>query len=118
MTVPMEYWSASNDFERLLTDVRDTSMLQTRHQAYQTLRAVLHVFRSHLTTKDALAFADVLPPVTRAIFIEDWSPNESPPPFPGRAELQQEVKAVRRDHNVAPETVITDVAICLWRAIG
>ena len=71
MPMPMEYWSASKDFDTLLTDVRDSCMLQTHHQAYQTLRAVLHVFRSHLTTADALHFANVLPPVARAIYVED-----------------------------------------------
>ena len=54
MTVPMEYWSASKDFERALADVRDTCMLQTHNQAYHTLRAVLHVFRSHLSVADAV----------------------------------------------------------------
>jgi uncharacterized protein (DUF2267 family) len=116
MTVPMEYWNASKDFEKCLADIRDTCMLQTHHQAYQTLRAVLHVFRSHLSVKDALAFANVLPPLTRAIFIENWSPDDNPPVFPSRKELQMEVKAVRSDHNLAPETAIIDVATALRRS--
>lgn len=116
MTVPMEYLRASEDFEALLADVRDTCMLQTHNQAYHTLRAVLHVFRSHLTVKDALAFANVLPPVARAIFIEDWKPGAHPPAFPDRDELQREVKAVRRDHNLAPESAISDVAAALRRS--
>ena len=92
-------------------------MLQTLHQAYHTLRAVLHVFRSHLTVEDALAFADVLPPVTRAIFVEDWVPRGAPAPFPGRPELQREVKAIRPDHNLAPESAIADVATALRRSV-
>jgi uncharacterized protein (DUF2267 family) len=116
MTVPMEYWSASKDFEKFLTDVRDTCLLQTHNQAYHTLRAVLHVFRAHLTTKDALVFANILPPVIRAIFVEDWIPDEDPVPFPCRKELQTEVKAVRPDHNLAPDTAIADVATALRRS--
>lgn len=116
MTVPMEYLRASEDFEALLADVRDTCMLQTHNQAYHTLRAVLHVFRSLLTVKDALAFANVLPPVARAIFIEDCKPGAHPPAFPDRDELQREVKAVRRDHNLAPESAISDVAAALRRS--
>lgn len=117
MPMPMEYWSASKDFEAFLTDVRDTCMLQTHHQAYHTLRAVLHVFRSHLTTADALSFAEFLPPVTRAIFVEDWSPNDDPSPFPDHETLQREVKAIRPDHNLAPASAIADVAAALRRAV-
>lgn len=116
MPIPMEYRTASKDFDAFVIDVRDTCMLQTHHQAYHTLRAVLHVFRAHLTVRDALAFAAILPPVTRAIFVEDWTPDNDPEPFPGRAALQQEVKSVRPDHNLAPETAIADVAAALRRS--
>ncbi len=116
MPMPAEYWNASRDFEAFLTDVRDTCMLQTHHQAYHTLRAVLHVFRSHLSLKQALAFADVLPPVTRAIFVEGWQPVDDPPAFPDRDQLQREVKAIRRDHNLAPASAIADVAAALRRS--
>ena len=117
MTVPREYENATRDFDRLLLYVRDTAMLQTTHQAYQTLRAVLHVFRAHLAVDAALRFADALPPMVRAIFVEDWHPVEPPPPFPSRAELQREVKAQRPDHNLAPDTAIADVAAALRRAV-
>jgi uncharacterized protein (DUF2267 family) len=95
----MEYWNASKDFEAFLLDVRDTCMLQTHNQAYHTLRAVLHVFRSHLTVEDALAL-----------------PEDHPPPFPCRDALQREVKAIRPDHNLAPESAISDVANALRRS--
>ena len=114
--MPMAYWKASEDFDAFVADVRDTCMLQTHHQAYHTLRAVLHVFRSHLTVEDALAFANVLPPVTRAIFVEDWVPECDPAPFPDREALQREVKAIRPDHNLAPESAIGDVATALRRS--
>lgn len=116
MPMPMDYWNASKDFERFLSDVRDTCMLQTHHQAYHTLRAVLHVFRSHLSLPDALAFADILPPVTRAIFVEGWRPSV-PLPFPQRHDLQREVKSIRADHNLAPDTAIEDVAAALRRSM-
>jgi len=38
--MPAEYNNASMDFVGVLLDVSDTSMLQTHHQAYHTLRAV------------------------------------------------------------------------------
>lgn len=117
MPMPMEYWTASRDFERLLTDVRDSCLLQTHNQAYQTLRAVLHVFRDHLTVGDALTFAAILPPVARAIFIEEWLPGDRPLPFPDRDQLQREVLAVRPDHNLSPSTAIGDVAAAVRRSV-
>ena len=116
MPVPMAYRTASKDFDAFLADIRDTCMLQTLHQAYHTLRAVLHVFRSHLTVEDALVFANILPPVTRAVFVEDWVPADNPAPFPGREALQAEVKAIRPDHNLAPDSAIADVASALRRS--
>lgn len=116
MPIPMAYRTASKDFDAFLLDVRDTCMLQTLHQAYHTLRAVLHVFRGHLTVAEGLAFADILPPVTRAIFVEDWRPEDVPPPFPSREALQAEVKQIRRDHNLAPNNAIQDVAAALRRS--
>lgn len=114
--MPQTYFLASRDFDAFIQDVRDTCMLQTHHQAYHTLRAVLHTFRAHLTVKDALRFANILPAVTRAIFVEDWSPQDPPLPFPERAELIREVKSVRKDHNLAPDTAIGDVAAALRRS--
>lgn len=117
MTMPMEYKNASRDFDAFVADVRDTCMLQTLHQAYHTLRAVLHVFRSDLTITDALRFADILPPVVRAIFVEDWQPpHGDPPSFPDRRMLQTEVKSIRPDHNLAPDSAIFDVATALRRS--
>lgn len=112
MPMPQVYFDASRDFDAFIRDVRDTCLLQTHHQAYHTLRAVLHVFRDHLAIEDALRFAGVLPPVVRAIFVEDWMPSP-PRSFPDRAMLQAKVKAVRRDHNLAPDTAIADVAAAL-----
>lgn len=99
------------------TDFLQISMLATRHQAYAVTRAVLHVFRDHLTISDALMFAEVLPAVLRAIFVENWRPADSPPLFPDRQTLVQEVKANRRDHNLASESSIRDVAAALRRNV-
>lgn len=116
MPMPQTYFLASQDFDAFLVDVRNTCMLQTRHQAYHTLRAVLHTFRAHLTTQQALDFANILPAVTRAIFVEDWTVSDSPPPFPDRAALIREMQSVRKDHNLAPDSAIEDVAAALRRS--
>ncbi|XHC12666.1 DUF2267 domain-containing protein [Labrenzia sp. ac12] len=94
MPMPQTYFRASVEFDAFIHDVRDTCMLQTHHQAYHTLRAVLHTFRDHLTTEQALAFANILPAVTRAIFVEDWHsvrPVATCLPRPGNTDPRSQV---------------------------
>jgi uncharacterized protein (DUF2267 family) len=118
MTIPQEYLHASRDFDRFMDDFLEISMLATRHQSYAVVRAVLHVFRDHLTVHDGLKFAEILPAVLRAIFIENWHPTNNPPPFPDRAALTSEVKANRRDHNTgASDNSIAEVATALRRNV-
>jgi uncharacterized protein (DUF2267 family) len=118
MTVPQEYVHATRDFDRFMDDFMQIAMLETHHRSYAILRAVLHVFRDHLTVDDALRFAEILPAVLRAIFVENWHPVTEPAPFPDRARLNQEVRANRRDHNLASETSISDVAAALRRNVS
>jgi uncharacterized protein (DUF2267 family) len=117
MTVPPEYVHATRDFDRFMQDFMDISSMATHHQSYAVVRAVLHVFRDHLTIGEALRFAEILPAVLRAIFVEDWHPTEMPKPFPARDDLLAEVKANRRDHNLAGDTAIRDVAEALRRNV-
>lgn len=100
-----------------MTDFMQEANLPTHHRAYHSIRTVLHVFRSHLTTADALRFANVLPPVLRAVFVEDWRPSDDPAAFPGRDNLLLEIKAERRDHNLAPDSVLGDAARSLRRHV-
>jgi uncharacterized protein (DUF2267 family) len=79
--MPETCFLASENFDAFIQDLRNTCMLQTRHQAYHTLRAVLHTFRAHLTTRQALDFANILPAATQAIFVEDWTAPGALPPF-------------------------------------
>ena len=84
MTMPMEYALASKEFEVFMADFMALADLSTHHRAYHSIRAVLHVLRSHLPVNDGLTFASALPPVLRAIFVEDWQPTAEPLPFPDR----------------------------------
>lgn len=117
MTTPPEYRRASQDFEDFLTDARDAAMLQTTHQAYTMAQGVLLAFRRRLDVRQALAFADVLPPVLRAIFVADWDIDAPPLPFGDRAAMTREVQALRPDHNVSPDSAIRDVALALRRRV-
>ncbi|MBR0555683.1 DUF2267 domain-containing protein [Ciceribacter sp. L1K23] len=117
MTVPMEYRHASRDFDAFMTDLRDHAMLQTTHQTYTMLQAVLYAFRRRLDIKQAIAFAAVLPPVLRAIFVSDWDVDVPPVPFGSEAEMMAEVRALRHNHNLSTDWAIRDVAVVLWRHV-
>ncbi|MEZ0168195.1 DUF2267 domain-containing protein [Microvirga sp. TS319] len=117
MTMPMDLQHASEDFERFLVDARDFSGLATRNQVYTMVQAVLQVFRRRLDVKEAITFANVLPPILRAIFVADWDIDEPRQPFGGRWIMTKEVQALRADHNFAPDTAIKDVARALRRHI-
>jgi len=117
MPVPSEYQRATDDFYKLLTDVRDSAGLTTTNQAYTVLQGVLQVFRRRLALEDAVRFLSVLPVGARALFVADWSANEPRRDFEDRALMTREVQAVRAEHNYAPETAIRDVAVALRRNV-
>ncbi|TCK16644.1 uncharacterized protein (DUF2267 family) [Ancylobacter aquaticus] len=117
MPIPMELQHASDDFERFLADARDGSGLATRNQTYTMVEGVLRTFRRRLMPQQALAFADVLPPILRAIFVSRWDLAEPVLPFADRATLTREVQALRQHHNFAPGSCLTDVARALRRQV-
>lgn len=117
MPMPLEYRQASADFDAFMEDLVATSMLQTSHQAYTMLQAVLQVFRHRLTVPQAIAFANVLPPVLRAIFVSDWDAEAPIKPFVSRDELMREIRAFRHDHNRSTESPIEDVTSTIRRHV-
>ncbi|ACL55422.1 DUF2267 domain-containing protein [Methylobacterium nodulans] len=110
MTVPQEYVQASRDFERFLLAARDALGHATTHRTYATIYSVLLVFRRHVSVRDGLRFATVLPPVLRAIFVSDWDPAEPVRDFADRETLTAEMLSVRGNHNVSPADAIAVVA--------
>jgi uncharacterized protein (DUF2267 family) len=117
MTIPMELQRASENFDRFLSDAKDISGLATRNQTYTMVEGVLKAFRRRLNLQDAIRFANVLPPIVRAIFVADWNTDEPQLPFDDRAVMSREARDLRKDHNFAPETCILDVASALRRHI-
>ncbi|MBB5276425.1 uncharacterized protein (DUF2267 family) [Rhizobium rosettiformans] len=117
MPMPLEYCQASADFDAFMKDLVATSMIQTSHQAYTMLLAVLQVFRHRLTVAQAIAFANVLPPVLRAIFVSDWDVEAPVKPFVDRDALMKEVRAFRHDHNLSTDTALEDVTVVLRRHV-
>jgi uncharacterized protein (DUF2267 family) len=89
------------------------SGLATSNQCYTQTRSVFLVFRSHVKPQVALDFANALPPVLRAIFIEDWNLTLPLTPMPGMEQLRAEVKAIREAHNFSTDMAIAEVALAL-----
>jgi len=102
MTVPQEYALAQQRFDALLVELMDRLDLTTRHQVYTVLYGFLQVFRRRLDADQTLMFAGALPAIVSAMFVADWKPTEEKLPFAGPAEYDDEVRGVRRDHNLAP----------------
>ncbi len=115
MPMPFAYRSASADFEKFIEDLLAISSLATSNQCYTQTRSVFLVFRSHVEPQVALDFANALPPVLRAIFIEDWNLTSPVTPMPDKEKLLAEVKAVREAHNFSTDTAIAEVALALRR---
>jgi uncharacterized protein (DUF2267 family) len=76
---------------------------------------VLHAFRRRLGLRDALRFADALPPVLRALYVSNWDADEPQRPFGDLATMTREVKSLRSEHNFSTDTAIHDVAVALRR---
>jgi len=117
MPMPATYRQAGREWRAMLDDVREVTGLQTDNLAYTAIEGVLKTFRRRLTVRQALAFADVLPAIPRAIFVSGWQPEDAPVPFPARADLVAEVKALRPHHSLTPDNAIEAVARALWRLV-
>ena len=117
MTVPIDYKEASADFERFMLDLREALDLQTTHQAWGVLLGVFDTFRRRLRPEEALSFAKALPPLLRAVFVQDWNFQPEVPDFASRAELDAEVMGYHRDHQFAKPDCISATAATLWRHV-
>lgn len=117
MPVPAEYQRASDDFYRYLVDARDIAGLWSTHVTYTMTQGVLQTFRRRLSAEDTIAFANVLPICLRALFVTNWNANEPQKTFKDRAEMIEEVRSLRGEHNFSTETAIRDVAAALRRHV-
>jgi len=117
MPPPFEYQNASLQFERFLSDARDCAGLATTNMAWNMVVGVLHTFRNRLTPKQVAQFSSALPPILRALFIEDWDPEQPILAFTSPEGLLQEVRSVRAEHNFSPASAIEAVATALRRSV-
>lgn len=117
MPMPQEYQLAEQVFRALLEDVRSELDLPTKNTAYTTVQSVLIVFRRRLTLEQAILFAGVLPALPRAIFVQDWDPQEPLKEFEGLETMNAEVQSRRQFHNFSPDIAIQGVSKVLWRYV-
>lgn len=116
MTVPIDFKTASGDFDRFLLDARETCGLTTTNQVWGVLLGVFDVFRRRLTPDQILLFAKALPPLLRAALIETWHPTD-PVAFAERDALGREVQAFHADHQFASDRAIDEIASVVWRHV-
>ena len=81
MPMPYEFRHPGEEFDAFLRDVMEVCNFATRNPAYTTTEAVLLTFRRRLSVRDGLRFANVLPPVLRALYIKDWNVTSRPCPL-------------------------------------
>ena len=93
---------AQQRFDALLVELMERLDLTTRHQVYAVLFGFLRVFRRRLDANQVLVFAGVLPAIVAAIFVRDWDPGQQKLPFADPSSYDEEIRDVRRDHNLAP----------------
>lgn len=109
MPWPPEYQRASVDFEKFMVVARDAASLATTNMAWNMVVGVLHAFRRRMSINQVLRLADQLPPVVRALFLENWNPSEPVAPVVSHEELLAEVRAIRPNHNFSTATALEAV---------
>ncbi len=117
MPQPYTYRHATEEYRAFLAIARDLMGLESDNMTYTAVQGVLQVFRRRLTPSQGIAFADALPSVLRAIFVEGWDVEAPPLPFSPRLALVREVKAFRPNHNLTPDNAIDATAEALWRSV-
>ena len=118
MPMPWAYRHATKDFRAFLADAQEALGTPTENMTYTAVDGVLRTFRARLTPEEGMAFAQVLPAVLRAMFIQDWNLATPPVPFTDRAAMTAEAQSLRRDHNLTPDHAIAAVAFALWRHVN
>ena len=118
MPMPWTYRHASREWRAFLDDVREVTGLESDNLAYTAIQGVFQTYRRRLTPAQGIAFAQVLPAVPRAIFVEGWNLAAEPVGFGARADWQAEAKALRPHHALTPGNATEAVARALWRQVN
>jgi len=74
-----------------LGELQDAMGWADRHQAYMTLRGVLHALRDRLPPNEAVDLAAQLPMLVRGFFYEGWVPASKPRKYRHKQEFLEQV---------------------------
>lgn len=96
---------------------RDAAGLHTTNMAWNMVVGVLWLFRRRMTINQALRFADAIPPVVRALFLEHWHPGEEGNPSHSAQDMLAEVRSLRHEHNFSPDHAIEAVGSALRQVL-
>lgn len=116
MPMPWTYRQASREWDAFLSDAREALSTPTDTMTYTAVTGVFRTFRRRLTPEQAIAFAQVLPAVLRALFVADWTFDA--PLAPGiRADWTAEAKAQHPNHHLTPDDCVEAVALALRKSV-
>ena len=115
--MPWTYRHAEKEFRAFLEDAKAEMDLASDNMAYTAVDAVFQVFRRRLRPEEAVAFADLLPSLLRAIFLYHWDVMAAPLPFASREDLTKEAQRIRQNHNLTPDNAIRATAYALRRSL-
>ncbi|MBP0481610.1 DUF2267 domain-containing protein [Sagittula salina] len=115
MPMPWTFRHSQKDFSAFLADAADRMDLTTDNATYTAVEAVLHCFRARQSPQQVADFAQVRPPILRAILIEDWTIPDRPAPWADRDRFIAEVMSHRCAHNLTPDNAIEATAWALRR---
>jgi uncharacterized protein (DUF2267 family) len=116
MPMPWTYRQASREWQAFLEDAKEAMGLTSDNACYTAVEGVLRAFRRRLEVQEALDFAQVLPAVLRALVVADW--QIGPAVAAGtRADWTAAAKALRRHHNLTPDTCVEATALALRKSV-
>ncbi|MCR8549457.1 DUF2267 domain-containing protein [Salipiger sp. P9] len=114
--MPWTFRHPEKEWGLFLDDIREVLGTPSSNVAYTAAEGVFGAFRRRLTVAQALAFAQGLPAVPRALFVQGWEPAE-PLPWAGAETYLAEARALRADHNFISENAVEAVSYALHRAL-
>lgn len=117
MPMPWTFRHAGREWDGFLEDVREVMGTPSANVAYTAVEGVFGAFRRRLSTAQALDFAQILPAVPRALFVQGLRPAD-PLPWADSATYLAEARALRRAHNFANDRAVEAVSFALHRAVG
>lgn len=117
MPLPWTYRQATREWQAFIAQARTAMDLESDNATYTAVQGVLQAFRRRLTPQQAIDFAQILPSVLRALFVADWTLEDSPSAPGSREDWTREAMALRPHHNQTPPNCIEATAFALRKSV-